>query len=209
MGGDCPESDVPMAEDARSRATDILTGLEQTAGSGKVPADELMPLVYDELRRLARGFMGRERREHTLQPTALVHEAYVRLVDQSRVDWRGRTHFRAVGARVMRRILIDHARQHGSAKRGGGLQRVTLGESLLRSSDAELDLVEVLSLNEALERLRGIDEREARVMELRFFGGLTCDEVAEVLGVSKRTVEGEWTHGRAWLKRELTRTDPA
>jgi RNA polymerase sigma factor (TIGR02999 family) len=198
-----------MTEDARSRATDILASLGERAGAEKVSAGELMPLVYDEMRRLARGFMNRERREHTLQPTALVHEAYLRLVDQSRVDWRGRTHFRAVGARVMRRILIDHARQHGSAKRGGDLQQVTLGEPLLRSSDAELNLVEVLSLNEALERLRGIDEREAQVVELRFFGGLTCAEVAEVLGVSKRTVEGEWMHGRAWLKRELTRTDPA
>jgi RNA polymerase sigma factor (TIGR02999 family) len=196
-----------MTEDARSRATAILASLGDEAGSEKASAGELMPLVYDELRRIARGFMRRERREHTLQPTALVHEAYVRLVDQSRVDWRGRTHFRAVGARVMRRILIDHARRHGSAKRGGELQRVTLGESLLRSSDAELSLVEVLSLNDAMERLRGIDERQAQIVELRFFGGLTSAEVAEVLGVSLRTVEGEWMHGRAWLKRELTRQD--
>jgi RNA polymerase sigma factor (TIGR02999 family) len=196
-----------MNKDPRSVATAIVASLADETGHKKVSASELMPLVYDELRRLARGFMGRERRDHTLQPTALVHEAFIRLVDQSRVDWRGRTHFRAVGARVMRRILVDHARGYGSAKRGGGWQRVTLGESLLRSSDAELDLLEVLSLNDALERLRRIDDRQAQIIELRFFGGLTSAEVAEVLGVSSRTVEGEWMHGRAWLKRELTRKD--
>jgi RNA polymerase sigma factor (TIGR02999 family) len=164
-----------------------------------------MPLLYDELRGLARGFMARERRHHTLQPTALVHEAYLRLIDQSRVDWKGRTHFRAVGARVMRRILIDHARQHGSAKRGGGAQRVTFAESLGRPAEDGVDLEEVLALDAALEKLRGIDERQARVVELRFFGGLTVAEVAESLGISKRSAEADWTHGRAWLKRELSR----
>jgi RNA polymerase sigma factor (TIGR02999 family) len=197
-----------VSDDARSRATAILATLGDKETRREVSADELMPLVYDELRRLARGFMARERRDHTLQPTALVNEAYLRLVDQTRVDWRGRTHFRAVGARVMRRILIDHARQHGSAKRGGGQQRVTLGESLLRSADPELDLTELLNLNEALGRLRELDERQAQVVELRFFGGLTTEEVAEELGVSKRTVEGDWTHGRAWLKRALTQEKP-
>ena len=196
-----------MSQDARSLATAIVAGLADRTGNEQASAGELMPLVYDELRRLARSFLLRERRDHTLQPTELVHEAFVRLVDQSRVDWRGRTHFRAVGARVMRRILVDHARKHGSAKRGGGWLRITLGESLLRSSDAELDLAEVLSLNDALDRLRRIDEREAQVVELRFFGGLTGAEVAEVLGVSSRTVEGDWMHGRAWLRRELSRKD--
>ena len=194
-----------MTKDPRARATEILTELERDGVRSGPSAEELMPLLYDELRRLARGFMARERRHHTLQPTALVHEAYLKLVDQSRVDWRGRTHFRAVGARVMRRILIDHARRHGSAKRGGGGQRVTLGESLLRSADPELDLEELLSLNEALDRLRAIDERQSQVIELRFFGGLSVEEVAESLGVSRRTVEADWTHGRAWLKRELSR----
>lgn len=198
-----------MSEDARSLATAIVTSLGDPTSCRKVSASELMPLVYDELRRLARGFMGRERRDHTLQPTALVHEAYVKLVDQSRVDWRGRTHFRAVGARVMRRILIDHARGHASAKRGGGVQRVTLGESLVHAADGDLDLVELLSLNEALDRLRSVDERAAQVVELRFFGGLTSEEIAEVLGVSSRTVDGDWMHGRAWLKRELTARDPS
>jgi RNA polymerase sigma factor (TIGR02999 family) len=198
-----------VSEDARTLATAIVASLGDTTGREKVSASELMPLVYDELRRLARGFMRRERRDHTLQPTALVHEAYLKLVDQSRVDWRGRTHFRAVGARVMRRILIDHARRHASAKRGGDQQRVTLGDSLVHPADTDLDLVELLSLNEALDRLRSLDEREARVVELRFFGGLTSAEIAEVLGVSSRTVDGDWMHGRAWLKRQLTKGDTA
>jgi RNA polymerase sigma factor (TIGR02999 family) len=163
-----------------------------------------MPLVYDELRHLARAYMAREGRDHTLQPTALVHEAFIRLVDQSRVNWQGRSHFRAVGARVMRRILIDHARRRGSAKRGGGLQRVTLGDSLLRPPDPEIDLPDLLTLNDALDDLARLDERQARVVELRSFGGLTTAEIAEVLGVSERTVGDDWKHGRAWLKRELS-----
>jgi RNA polymerase sigma factor (TIGR02999 family) len=197
-----------MSEDLKSRVTAMVASLSEEDTGGGASVEELMPLLYDELRRLARGFMARERRNHTLQPTALVHEAYLRMVDQSRVDWRGRTHFRAVGAKVMRRILIDHARQHSSAKRGGGRQRVTLGESLLRSTDADLDLPDLLNLNAALDRLRAIDERQSQVVELRFFGGLTVPEVAEFLGVSKRTVEGDWTHGRAWLKRELSQEEP-
>lgn len=164
-----------------------------------------MPLVYEELRRLARGFMARENRDHTLQPTALVNEAYLRLVDQSRVDWRGRSHFRAVGARVMRRILIDHARRRGGLKRGGGRQRVTLGDSVLSPPDPDVGLPELLALNNALDKLARLDERQARVVELRFFGGLTTVEIAEALGVSERTVADDWKHGRAWLKRELSR----
>jgi len=193
-----------MTDGARSRATAIVAGFAEDAARRKASAADLMPLVYDELRSLARGFMRRERRDHTLQPTALVHEAYIRLVDQSRVEWRCQTHFRAVGARVMRRILVDHARKHRSAKRGGDWQRVTLGESLLRTSDPELDLAGILTLNAALDRLRELDARQSRIVELRFFGGLRNDEIAEVLGVSKRTVEGDWAHGRAWLLRELT-----
>ena len=194
-----------MTDDARSRATALVADLGRRP-SRNLAAD-LMPLVYDELRGLARGFMRRERRNHTLEPTALVNEAYLRLVDQTRVEWRSQTHFRAVGARVMRRILVDHARQHGSNKRGGGWQRVTLGESLLRSTDPELDLTEILTLNQALDRLRDLDERQSRVVELRFFGGLSNVEIAEVLGVSKRTVEGDWAHGKAWLLRELSREE--
>jgi RNA polymerase sigma factor (TIGR02999 family) len=169
-------------------------------------AGELMPLVYDELRLIARRFLSRERRDHTLEPTALVNEAYLKLVDQSRVDWRGRTHFRAVGARAMRRILIDCARQRGSAKRGGEQQRVTLGEALMRSSDRELDLCELLGVHDALEKLEALDPRQARIVELRFFGGLNNTEIAEVLDVSTRTVEGDWMHGRAWLRHQLSRS---
>ena len=154
---------------------------------------------------LARAYLGRERPGHTLQPTALVNEAYIKLVDQTQVDWQGRTHFFAVGARVMRNLLIDHARGRGRAKRGGAWHRVTLAESLTPFTRGELDVDQLLALNEALERLAELDERQGRVVELRFFGGLTVPEVATVLGVSTRTVEGDWTHARAWLRRELSR----
>jgi RNA polymerase sigma factor (TIGR02999 family) len=192
-----------LANDARIETTTIVASLGGMTRR-RATAEELMPLVYEELRRLARGYMARERREHTLQPTALVHEAYLQLVDQSQVNWQGRSHFRAVGARVMRRILIDHARRRGGLKRGGDRQRVTLGDSLLRPPDPDVDLPELLALNDALDNLARLDERQARVVELRFFGGLTTTEIAEVLGVSERTVQGDWTHGRAWLRRELS-----
>ncbi len=164
--------------------------------------DELIPLVYDELRRIAVRHMRRERVEHTLQPTALVNEAYVRLVDQTRVDWNGRTHFLAVASQAMRRLLIDHARGRGRDKRGGDLRRVELDDALEHPATFDGD---VLAVHEALERLAGFDERQAKVVELRYFGGLGVDEVAEALGVSKRTVEAEWTHAKAWLQRELSR----
>jgi RNA polymerase sigma factor (TIGR02999 family) len=132
-----------------------------------------------------------------------VHEVYLKLVDQSRVNWKGRSHFFAVGAQVMRRLLIDHARGRGREKRGGGHQRVTLAESLVPSREGGLDFEELLSLNTALEKLATVEARAAKVVELRFFGGLTVPEVAHVLGVSLRTVEGDWTYARAWLRREL------
>jgi RNA polymerase sigma factor (TIGR02999 family) len=193
-----------MPADPKDEATTLVTNLGSRTGRPRATAEQLMPLVYEELRRLARGYMARENREHTLQPTALVNEAYLKLIDQTRVDWRGRSHFRAVGARVMRRILIDHARRRGGQKRGGGLQRVTLGDSLLSPPDPDVDLPDLLALNDALEKLARLDERQARVVELRFFGGLTTVEIAETLGVSERTVGDDWKHGRAWLKRELS-----
>jgi RNA polymerase sigma factor (TIGR02999 family) len=162
-------------------------------------------MVYDELRRLAARYLAGERPGHTLQPTALVHEAYIKLVDLTRVDWQGRTHFFAVGARVMRNLLIDHARGRGRAKRGGNLQRVTLVGNVQPFGGADLDLDRLLVVDEALQRLAELDERQARVVELRFFGGLTVPEVSHFLGVSQRTVEGDWTHARAWLLRELSR----
>lgn len=197
-----------MAIDARIRATEIVAGLSHPAseaGASAVgaSAEELLPIVYDELRRLARAYMSRERRNHTLQPTALVNEAYLRLVDSSRIDWRGRTHFFAVGAEAMRRVLIDHARGRDALKRGAGWQRVTLAHELGTPNGRELDAETLLSLQRALDKLRELDERQARIAELRFFGGLTVAEVAELLGVSKRTVEGDWTHAKAWLRREL------
>lgn len=183
------------------KSSDLTQVLVDTAGER--PADvakKLLPLVYDELRALAERYLHSERRGHTLQPTALVHEAFMRLVDESRVDWKGRTHFYAVGAEAMRRILIDHARARGRGKRGGGWQRV-----LLEEADAPQNLhdVDVVALHDVLETLTALDQQQARIVELRFFGGLTVEEVAHVLGVSKRKVEGDWTHAKAWLRTAL------
>lgn len=174
-------------------------------GADSQPAAKLLPLVYDELRNLARRYFRTERRGHTLQPTALVHEAYLRLVDQSRVDWNGQAHFRAVCARAMRQVLIDYARSRSRERRGGGQKRVML-ESI--TAPLHLDTVDAVALDEALERLALLDARQARVVELRFFGGMSVDEVAKVLGISKRSAEGDWTHAKAWLKSELSR-EPA
>ena len=196
-----------MAEDRASRVTEIVASLSGTDTDPR-RADELMPLVYDELRRLADHYLRGERRGHTLQATALVHEAYLKLVDQTRVNWQGRTHFFAVGARVMRHLLIDHARGRGRAKRGGDWHRVTLSEGVAPGSAGDLSPDELLALEECLDRLAELDPRQARVVELRFFGGLTVAEVAGLLGVSRRTVEGDWTHARAWLARELSRGVP-
>ena len=171
--------------------------------SGEQPADvaqRLLPFVYDELRELAERYLRSERRGHTLQPTALVHEAFMRLIDQSRVDWKGRTHFYAVGAEAMRRILIDHARARGRGKRGGQWQRVLLDEADTPQELRDLDLI---ALHDALEALAALDAQQARIVELRFFGGLTVEEVAHVLGVSKRKIEGDWTHAKAWLRSAL------
>ena len=190
--------------DAKARVTAIVADLGEAKADAPASAKELMPLVYDDLRRRAELYMRRERPGHTLQPTALVHEAYLKLVDQSRVNWRGRTHFFAVGANIMRRLLIDHARGRRREKRGGDWQRVTLAEPLPVFKGAGLDTEELLSLNSALEKLAGLDERQATVVELRFFAGLNVEETAHFLGVSKRTVEDEWVHARAWLKRALS-----
>ncbi|HEY4308688.1 MAG TPA: sigma-70 family RNA polymerase sigma factor [Pirellulales bacterium] len=186
-----------MTSSPSSEATRIVNAL---ASGDQHAAEELLPLVYDEFRRLADDYLRQETRAHTLQPTALVHEAYLKLIDQTRVNWQGRTHFFAVGAQAMRRILVDHARARHRAKRGGGWQRIELDDQLILSPDRDADL---LAVDEAIEKLALLDPRQARIVELRFFGGLTMDEVAEVLGVSKRTVENEWTIIRAWLRREL------
>jgi RNA polymerase sigma-70 factor (ECF subfamily) len=162
--------------------------------------DKLIPLVHDELRRLAHRYMSGERTGHTLETTALVNEAYIRLIDSSRVRWQNRAHFFAVSAQLMRRILVDYARSHRSTKRGGGLQPVPLDETLALSPDRDPDLV---ALDEALVRLASLDERKSRVVELRFFGGLAVEETAEVLGVSADTVMRDWRLAKAWLMREM------
>jgi RNA polymerase sigma factor (TIGR02999 family) len=193
-----------LKSDPKTLATEIICGLSAVGDVDPATAEELFPVVYDELRRLARGYMSRETPGHTLQPTALVHEAYLKLIDQTRVDWKGRTHFYAVGAKVMRRLLVDHARERGALKRGAGWQNVSFSEALDPLGGEVLDREQLLDLDSALEQLAEIDEREARVVTLRFFGGLTVEQVAEVLGMSKRTVENDWRHAQAWLRLRLS-----
>jgi RNA polymerase sigma factor (TIGR02999 family) len=164
--------------------------------------DELMPLVYDELRRLARAYLRRERPGHTLQPTALVNEAYLRLIDQSQVSWQNRAHFFGIAARLMRQVLVNHAEARRAAKRGGDAERISLNEVDRLAVDREVDLV---ALNEALKNLERIDPPQGQIVELRYFSGLTIEEVAEVMGVSAATVKREWATARAWLRRELSR----
>jgi RNA polymerase sigma factor (TIGR02999 family) len=168
-------------------------------------ADRLLPLVYDELRRLAAGYMSRERPDHSLQATALVHEAYLRLIDQ-RQNWQNRAHFFGVCAHLMRLILVDHARRHRSGKRGGVLHKVPLEQVLLFAEEQYDDL---LALDEALERLAARDPRMVRVVELRFFADLSVEETATVLGVSQETVKRDWRVARTWLHAELSGAAPA
>jgi RNA polymerase sigma factor (TIGR02999 family) len=163
--------------------------------------DRLVPMVYAELRRQARTQLARERGSHTLQPTALVHEAFLRLVDQRRVHWQNRAQFFGVSAQLMRRILVDHARARGAAKRGGDSVCVALDEGIEATASPETD---VLFLHRALERLSSLDERQARVVELRYFGGLSVEEAAVVLDLSAITVKRDWAMAKAWLYRELT-----
>jgi len=185
-----------------------ITSLLQEWSAGDAAAlDRLFPLVYDGLRRLAARSLQRERAGHTLQATALVNEAYLKLVDQRRVQWQERAQFFAVAARIMRRILVDHARRHAAAKRGGGATRLLLEDSGRAADEpAEVDL---LALEGALERLEAIDERQSHVVELRFFGGLTVEETASALAVSTATIKNDWRMARAWLYAELAgRPDP-
>jgi RNA polymerase sigma-70 factor, ECF subfamily len=165
--------------------------------------DKLVPLVYEELRRLAHIYMRREHKGHTLQTTALVNEAYLRLLDCSKVNWQNRAHFLAVSAQLMRRILVDYARSRRSLKGGGAAERISLEETQLLSAGPDPDLIE---LDAALEALAAIDERKSRVVELRFFGGLTENETAEVLGISSDTVLRDWKAAKTWLAREMRKT---
>jgi RNA polymerase sigma factor (TIGR02999 family) len=163
--------------------------------------DKLMPLVYSELRRLASNYLRRERQNHTLQPTALVNEAYLRLIDQKSARWQNRAHFYGVAAQLMRRILVDHARQHHAAKRGGPSQeRLSITSAGQIGEKPDLDL---LALHEALEELKTFDPQQERIVELRYFGGLSIEETSEVMSIGHATVERDWKMARAWLRRKL------
>ncbi|HXD34077.1 MAG TPA: sigma-70 family RNA polymerase sigma factor [Pyrinomonadaceae bacterium] len=174
--------------------------LDWSAGN-QAALDKLMPLVYRELRKMAHNYLNRERRGHTLQTTELVHEAYVRLVDQKRVQWQNRAHFYGVAAQLMRRILVDRARHHKRAKRGGGAPMVSLNQNIAETKAPAVDL---LALDEALDELAKLDQRKARIIELRFFGGLEVDETAKFLNISSITVMRDWKLAKAWLHRALS-----
>lgn len=186
-----------MATRSPQNVTDLL---HDWSRGDRGALDSLMPAIYDELRRQAARYLRQERPGHTLQTTALIHEAYLRLVDQKNVQWQNRTHFFAIAAQLMRRILVDHARQRQAAKRGGDALRVTLNESMALSEEPDVNLV---ALDEALNRLAEIDPQQARVVELRFFSGLSIEETAEALGISPRTVKRDWNVAKAWLRREI------
>jgi RNA polymerase sigma-70 factor (ECF subfamily) len=178
-----------------------VTQLLVAWGDGdRAALDQLTPLVYEELHRLAHNHMGRERQGHTLQTSALVNEAYVRLIDQRNVRWQNRAQFFSIASRLMRRILIDHARSHQYAKRGGGTRRVSLDEAAVVAQEQAAELV---VLDDALKSLAAIDPRKCQVVELRFFGGMSVEESAEVLGVSAVTVMRDWSTAKAWLQREM------
>ena len=192
------ETDPPLTPH-----NDVTLILQEWSDGDTGAPERLMPLVYAELRRLARDYLRRERPAHTLQPTALVHEAYLRLVDQTRLTWQNRAHFYGVAAQMMRRILVDHARTRGAQKRGGPAQQLSLDEARFSPEERPADLV---ALDEALKALAETDERKARVVELRFFAGLNMEETAEVLKVSEKTVRRDWQMAKLWLHRELAKT---
>jgi RNA polymerase sigma-70 factor, ECF subfamily len=183
-----------------SENQDVTLLLSALTRGDEGAASKLIPVVYDELRRLAGSYMRRERVDHTLQATALVHEAYLKLVEQRSVDWQSRAHFFGVAAQLMRRILIDYARGHSRQKRGGDDQKVSLDEALIFS---EQQADELLAVDDSLNQLAKIDPRQAKVVEMRFFGGLSIEEAAEVLGVSPKTVKRDWSVAKAWLYADL------
>jgi len=184
-----------MIAPPRQQVTQIL--IDWSEGNDKA-ADLLMPLVYDELRQLARSYLQRERPDHTLQATGLVHEAYLRLVDQTSITWQNRAHFLGVAAQQMRRILVDHARRHRAEKRGGNWEKVEFDEAWAPSTARSVDLI---ALDDALQDLAKLNLKHSQIVELRFFGGLTFEEVAEVLDISPRTAQRQWRMARAWLRR--------
>lgn len=191
-----------MTPQPGGEVTQLLSDARQGAPGAH---DQLFSIVYNELRRIAANYMRRERADHTLQATALVHEAYMQLVDQTRVNWQSRAHFFGVAAQLMRRILVDHARNQGAQKRGGNAQVLSIEDNIGIASIPEVAFDE---LDEALNRLQALDADQAKLVELRFFGGLTVEEAAEVMGISTATVEREWRMARAWLHNQLTASRP-
>jgi RNA polymerase sigma factor (TIGR02999 family) len=181
---------------------DITRLLIQVGEGNRAAVDELLPLIYGELRRLAGSYFRRERPNHTLQPTALVHEAYLRLVDQTQVEWRNRAHFLAVAATQMRRILVDHARGHAAGKRGGAAEKLPLDDALAAADERGAEL---LAVDEALKALAGFDADKSRLVELRYFGGLTIEETAAVMNISVSTANRQWRMTKAWLYVQLAR----
>jgi RNA polymerase sigma factor (TIGR02999 family) len=183
-----------MSDHAPDQITQML--IELTEGNKEV-VNQILPHIYDELRKLASSYLRRERSNHTLQPTALVHEAYMKLIDQNRVQWQNRAHFFGIAAQVMRRILMDHARKHTADKRGGEFEKLPIEEEILIVSQDKSS--ELLALDEALEELSKIDPDKAKIVELRYFGGLSIEETAEVMGVSVPTINRHWKMAKAWL----------
>ena len=183
---------------------DITRLLREWQGGDVAALERLIPHVYAELHTLASRYLSRERRNHTLQATAVVNEAYLKLAGQRSIDWQNRAHFFGIAAQLMRRILVDHGRRHGRAKRGGRAVHLSLEDADPLSSPATIDAIDVHALDEALARLEGLDPQQGRVVELRFFGGLTIEETAVVMGLSSATIKREWSVARAWLYREIT-----
>jgi len=189
-----------MSEQPPSDITQLL--IEMTDGNTEV-VNQILPLIYSELRKLASSYLRRERSNHTLQPTALVNEAYLKLIDQKKVKWQNRAHFFGIAAQVMRRILLDHARKHTAEKRGGDAELLPIEEEILIVSHEKS--AELIALDEALENLAKIDEQKARIVELRYFGGLSIEETAEVMGVSVPTINRQWRMAKAWLYGQVAR----
>ncbi len=182
---------------ARKEVTELLA---DWSGGNQEALGQLMPLVYDELRRLANHYLSQERPDHTLQPTALVHEAYLRLVETRNRDFRSRAYFFGIASQLMRRVLVDHARKHRAAIRGDGLPKLSLDEAIALPGEQDVDLI---ALDDALAALAVIDPRQCKIVELRFFGGLSVEETAEVLGVSPATIKRDWSWAKTWLYREI------
>jgi RNA polymerase sigma factor (TIGR02999 family) len=184
--------------------TELLIAFQADKTGKKANADRIFEIVYNELHRLASGLMHRQRADHTLQPTALVHEAYCRLIDRTRIDWQNRAHFFGIASRAMRDILVNYARRRAAVKRGGDLQKITFDEGLGLGVDS---FIEISKLNDALILLEKMDERMAKVIELHVFGGMREVEIAHVLGISRRTVQRDWKAAKLWLRRELSGED--